>query len=131
MKNCCICNAEGSRYKCPTCTQPYCSASCCKSHKSTPCSPPESSEKCRDDEKKPQKYEFPTEDTVPLKKLELLRESEEVKECLRNPHVRDIARAILNDPDPTKTIALAMTEPIFVELADACLKVVEPENNPT
>lgn len=34
---------------------------------------------------------------------------------------------ILIDKNPTKAIASAMTEPIFVEMADACLKVVEPQ----
>lgn len=66
-------------------------------------------------------------------KLELLRGSKDVRDCLKNPHVRDIVTAILNDPDPTKAIGLAMTEPIFVELADACLQLVEPpdEERPT
>ena len=38
-------------------------------------------------------------------------------------------RGILTDKNPTSAIASAMTEPIFVEMADACLKVVEPEVN--
>lgn len=38
-------------------------------------------------------------------------------------------RAILTDANPTNAIALAMTEPIFVEVADACLKVVEPSDD--
>lgn len=71
------------------------------------------------------KYDFPTEDTVPVHKLEQLRDSEEVQNCLKNPQVRDIISFVLNDKDPTKAIAKAMTEPVFVDLADACLKVVE------
>lgn len=104
-----------------------CSATCCKSHKSVGCEPPPA--KVPTESREPVKYNFPTEDTVPLEKLELLGHSQEIKECLKNPHVRDIARAILNDSNPTKAIALAMTEPIFVELADACLRVVEPIDN--
>lgn len=34
-------------------------------------------------------------------------------------------KSILNSHNPTAEIALAMREPIFVEMADACLKVVE------
>ncbi|XP_011312038.1 zinc finger HIT domain-containing protein 3 [Fopius arisanus] len=131
MRNCCICSAESAAYKCPTCRQLYCSSACCRSHKSSPCSPPEAPEARGDDAKPPRGYDFPTEDTVPPQKLEQLRDNEDVKESLKNPHVRDIVRAILNDSDPTKAIALAMTEPIFVELADACLKVVEPQESPT
>ncbi|XP_008547006.1 zinc finger HIT domain-containing protein 3 [Microplitis demolitor] len=127
MKDCCVCQKKNSAYKCPTCKQFYCSATCCKSHKSVGCEPPPA--KVPTESREPVKYNFPTEDTVPLEKLELLGHSQEIKECLKNPHVRDIARAILNDSNPTKAIALAMTEPIFVELADACLRVVEPIDN--
>ncbi|KZC14406.1 hypothetical protein WN55_06870 [Dufourea novaeangliae] len=58
--------------------------------------------------------------------LEQLDYSEELKNCLRNLHLRDIMSAVLTDQNPTEAIALAMTEPIFVEMADVCLKVVEP-----
>ncbi|XP_053970517.1 zinc finger HIT domain-containing protein 3 [Hylaeus volcanicus] len=124
-KVCCVCKRTECSYKCPVCREPYCSIACCKVHKESNCEPP-----------KPQqseatkvntiKYEFPTEDTVPIEKLQQLHLSKELKNCLRNPHVRNIMRSILTDKNPTKAIALAMTEPIFVEMADACLKVVEP-----
>jgi len=74
-------------------------------------------------------YEFPTEDTVPPEKLQQLRHSKELKSCLKNPHVRQIMKSILNSENPSKAIALAMREPIFVEMADACLKIVEPQDN--
>ena len=102
-----------------------CSASCCKSHKETGCEPYKAEPSIEDVPKLRTSYDFPTEDTVPLEKLELLKGSEEVQACLKNPHVRDIVKAILNDINPTEAIRLAMMEPIFVELADACLKVVE------
>lgn len=35
-------------------------------------------------------------------------------------------KGIVYNDNPTKAIAEAMREPIFVEVADACLKVVEP-----
>ena len=73
-------------------------------------------------------YEFPTEDTVPIKKLEQLRYNEDVKNCLKNPQVRDIITSALKDKNPTKAIAKAMSEPVFVDLADACLKIVEPSD---
>lgn len=65
---------------------------------------------------------------MPIEKLKELRESGKLKEILKNPHVRDIMKAIMISPDPTEAIALAMKEPIFVEMADACVKVVEPSD---
>lgn len=76
-------------------------------------------------------YHYPTEDTIPLEKLEKLRESDDVKMCLANPHVRKIIEDTLTSADRTEAISRAMTEPIFVELADACLKVVEPQDTHT
>ncbi|KAK0178605.1 hypothetical protein PV327_007483 [Microctonus hyperodae] len=129
MKDCCVCLANDSRYKCPICKQNYCSAACCKAHKTVGCEPSRVENVEDVEPQKIVKYDFPTEDTVPLEKLQLLRYSDDVKECLNNPHVRDIIRGILHHSDPTSAIASAMTEPIFVELADACLKVVEPPDD--
>jgi zinc finger HIT domain-containing protein 3 len=30
---CCVCQEAGGRYKCPKCRLPYCSVSCCRTHK--------------------------------------------------------------------------------------------------
>ncbi|XP_031835058.2 zinc finger HIT domain-containing protein 3 [Nomia melanderi] len=129
-KVCCVCEKTECSYKCPTCKEPYCSAVCCKIHKVNNCQPKnEQTEPINDEKIKCKTYEFPTEDTVLIEKLEQLRYSEELKNILRNPHVRDIMSAILTDENPTKAIALAMTEPIFVEMADVCLKIVEPPGN--
>lgn len=127
-KVCCVCGKEKSSYKCPVCKEPYCSIDCYKSHKTRNCESPKTQEmNDTEDAKGAVKYDFPTEDTVPIEKLKLLRDSKELKDCLKNPHVRNIMRAILTDKNPTKAIALAMTEPIFIEVADACLKVVESQ----
>ncbi|XP_020279017.1 zinc finger HIT domain-containing protein 3 [Pseudomyrmex gracilis] len=124
--NCCVCGKDVAPYKCPKCRQPYCSVACCKNHKIQPCTSPELPDKSQEQRVAEQNYNFPTEDTVPQEKLQQLRHSEDLKECLKNPHVRDIMRGILNSSNPTEAIALAMTEPIFVEMADICLKIVEP-----
>ncbi|XP_017885420.1 zinc finger HIT domain-containing protein 3 [Ceratina calcarata] len=127
-KVCCVCGKEESSYKCPVCKEPYCSIDCCKSHKTKNCELSKPQEKnAIEDVKGAVKYDFPTEDTVPIEKLRQLRDSEDLKDCLKNPHVRNIMRGILADKNPTKAIASAMTEPIFVEMADACLKVVESQ----
>lgn len=132
-RECYVCKKTEASYKCPVCREPYCSAVCCKAHKADGCSkPPEAPQAAvavGAQVSAPVKYDFPTEDTVPIEKLEKLKDSRELKECLKNPHVRNIMRAILTDPNPTKMIAYAMSEPIFVEMADACLKVIEPPDD--
>lgn len=98
---------------------------CCKEHKSQACEPPKLPEKPKEHESE-RKYQFPTEDTVPVEKLQQLWHSKELKECLKYPDLRDIMKAVLNDPNPTKAIASAMKIPSFVKMVDTCLKIVEP-----
>ncbi|XP_012524444.2 zinc finger HIT domain-containing protein 3 [Monomorium pharaonis] len=129
IKTCCVCGKDGASYKCPTCRAPYCSIGCCKEHKVQPCKPSVLSERAKESQISERKYEFPTEDTVPVEKLQQLRNSKELIKCLENPHLHDIMKAVVNSPDPTEMIALAMKEPIFVEMANACLKVVEPSDD--
>ncbi|XP_012273180.1 zinc finger HIT domain-containing protein 3 [Orussus abietinus] len=125
-RSCHVCKSSNAPYKCPVCLEPYCSLGCCKTHKSRGCERrvPDMAE--HQSEAPLMEYKFPTEDTVPVEKLFSLRQSEEVKHCLKNPHVRNIIKEVLKHQNPTDAIAEAMVEPIFVELADACLKIVEP-----
>ena len=44
-----------------------------------------------------------------------------------NPHVRKILENLVGSEDADVAIKEAMQEPIFLELANECLKVVEPE----
>ena len=59
--------------------------------------------------------------------VSFLVQSDELKECLSNPHVRDILKSLVQSQTPEASIKEAMKEPIFLELAHACLKIVEPE----
>ncbi|XP_014474112.1 PREDICTED: zinc finger HIT domain-containing protein 3 [Dinoponera quadriceps] len=133
IKICCVCKKKDVPYKCPTCRKPYCSVACCKEHKAQVCEPPKVSanlEEPQESNNIKQRYLFPTEDTVPVEKLEKLRDSNELKQCLANPHVREMLKEVVHSRDPTKAIANAMREPIFVEMADACLKIAElPEED--
>ncbi|XP_011506429.1 PREDICTED: zinc finger HIT domain-containing protein 3 [Ceratosolen solmsi marchali] len=130
IKICCICEFENAKYKCPKCKKFYCSVACCSKHKENCTGSIESNncdiENSDSTEKTNVPYSFPTEDTVPIEKLEQLRYSKDLKNYLKTSQVRDIITEVLKDNNPTKAIANAMTEPLFVELADACLKVVEP-----
>lgn len=58
--------------------------------------------------------------------MQLLGKNEEVKDLLKNKHLRDLLTQIDSCENPEKMMQKAMLEPIFVELADACLKVVDP-----
>ncbi|XP_063825666.1 zinc finger HIT domain-containing protein 3 [Ostrinia nubilalis] len=126
MNACIQCN-EASSYKCPICRKPYCSVACCKLHRETPCTAPEIPKV--EPPKEPMTFDFPTEDTVPIEKLELLKQSSEVKACLDNPHVRTILELLDKSPHPDQLIQEYMQEPIFTEFVDACLKVVQPPEN--
>ncbi|KMQ94614.1 zinc finger hit domain-containing protein 3-like protein [Lasius niger] len=104
-----------------------CSVTCCKEHKNQTCEPPKLPEEPIKHESI-REYKFPTEDTVLVEKLQQLQYSKELKECLKRPDLRDIMKAVLNNPNPTEAIASAMRMPLFVEMADVCLKIVEPSD---
>lgn len=107
-----------------------CSVTCCRKHKDVCVKKSEfQNDEVIENKISTTQYNFHTEDTVAMEKLEELRYSDEIKTCLKNPQVRDIIRGVLSSPNSTVAIAKAMTEPIFVELADACLKIVEPSDN--
>ncbi|XP_014232926.1 zinc finger HIT domain-containing protein 3 [Trichogramma pretiosum] len=131
-KTCCVCSRDNSSYRCPKCRRPYCSISCHHIHKQDDLLHDTEFVRALEAEKEAQKvvstpksYKYPTESTVPMEKLERLRQNEELKNCLKNPHLKDYVREILEDSDPTGAISRAMKEPLFVELADHCLKVVQ------
>jgi len=124
--NCSICKEnKESKYKCPKCRIPYCSVACWKTHKAEDCvrlaqpQPEVSKEQTN-------LYNFPTEDTVPLEKLQLLEHNQELKNILCNKHLRALLLAIDQSSNPSDAMQQAMLEPIFVEFADECLKVIEP-----
>ncbi|XP_053609650.1 zinc finger HIT domain-containing protein 3 [Plodia interpunctella] len=126
MTICIQCGGE-PKYKCPTCCKPYCSVACCKEHKQSPCSAPPAPEPSSVETHIT--YDYPTEDTVSPEKLELLEKSQEVKKCLENLHVREILEQLDKSPHPDELIQEYMQEPIFTELVDACLNVVEPSSD--
>ncbi|KAK4873705.1 hypothetical protein RN001_013065 [Aquatica leii] len=125
MKTCVVCNNNEGKYKCPTCLVYYCSVSCCNQHRANKCTLAKRKEEEIEDDSN--KYEFTTRDTVPLKKLKLLENDETVKNVLSNTHLRNLLTAVDKSKNPEDIMQKVMLEPIFVEFADACLKVVEPE----
>ncbi|KAJ8731271.1 hypothetical protein PYW07_004435 [Mythimna separata] len=125
----CIQCEQIAKYKCPICREPYCSVPCYKTHKENPCNPPPEQPKQIDDSNdKEREYDYPTEDTVPVEKLKQLEQSTDLKKCLENPHVRDILELLDKSPYPDELMKEYMQEPIFTEFVDACLKVVQPQD---
>ncbi|XP_059607359.1 zinc finger HIT domain-containing protein 3 [Phlebotomus argentipes] len=123
--NCVICEENSAKYKCPTCAVPYCSVVCCKKHKESPCDAPQSSLKPVTRAKST--ILFPTEDTVPEQTLEMLRNSAELKDLLRNPHLRRLLQELDGVQNAEKAMSAAMQEPLFTEFADQVLRIVEPQ----
>jgi hypothetical protein len=55
-----------------------------------------------------------------------------MQQILQNPHLRELLVSVDSSPNPERAMQLAMQEPLFVEFADECLRVIEPiENAPT
>lgn len=130
-KRCEVCSAKTAKYKCPKCRLKYCSVGCYKTHQSQQCQPVEAPHRqaVEDAEEHVPQHQvlFPTDDTVPSRTLEKLRECEELKNLLGNPHLRDLLREVDGAANAGAAMRRAMLEPIFTEFADAALGVVEPD----
>ncbi|XP_021473062.2 zinc finger HIT domain-containing protein 3 [Oncorhynchus mykiss] len=140
MQICNVCSGETPKYRCPACRIRYCSLSCYKTHKANDtCQPlkqsvpppvqdlngaysnvsaedPWTVEDLLDDDQT---------DKVPLQRLRRLGKSEELRELLRNPHLRQLMSSLDAADSKADAIKTAMQEPLFVELSDQCLQIVE------
>uniref|UniRef100_A0A8B9F777 Zinc finger HIT-type containing 3 n=1 Tax=Amazona collaria TaxID=241587 RepID=A0A8B9F777_9PSIT len=136
-RRCAVCGAAGvAKYRCPRCAAAYCSVPCCRTHR----------ERCTPEPKREQEppAALPTapadspwsvddilseddeRDRVPLQKLKLLGESEELRTLLLNPHLRQLLITVDQAEDKSSLMKKYMQEPLFVEFADCCLGIVEP-----
>lgn len=66
---------------------------------------------------------------VPQEHLERLAHSAELKRVLANPELRRFLTFINTTHNPKGFMNLAMQEPLFLEFANICLKVLHPELN--
>ncbi|KAM6970626.1 zinc finger HIT domain-containing protein 3 [Aplochiton taeniatus] len=64
-------------------------------------------------------------DKVPFQRLQLLGQSRELRDLLQNPHLRQLLRSIDAADSKADAMKAAMQEPLFVELSDKCLKIVD------
>ncbi|XP_075024505.1 glucosaminyl-phosphatidylinositol-acyltransferase PIGW isoform X3 [Calonectris borealis] len=145
---CGVCGAAGAaKYRCPRCAAAYCSVPCCRTHKER-CTPEPKREQERERAAAGQVFpggpnrggqhadspwsvediltEDDEQDRVPLQKLKLLGESEELRSLLLNPHLRQLLLTVDQAEDKSSLMKKYMQEPLFVEFADCCLRIVEP-----
>jgi hypothetical protein len=55
-----------------------------------------------------------------------------MQQILQNPHLQELLVSVDRSPNAERAMQLAMQEPLFVEFADECLKIIEPiEDAPT
>ncbi|GFS01031.1 zinc finger HIT domain-containing protein 3 [Elysia marginata] len=143
MAACVVCKIETNKYRCPKCLQRYCSVTCCRVHKelcaeksdviklasSTAVQREQIGKPCFEKEIHPAFREDTNEtDQVPEHLLQELGRSSTIAALLENPHLRAMMENLVNTDKPDMAMASAMQEPIFTELADACLRIVDREN---
>ncbi|XP_062072263.1 zinc finger HIT domain-containing protein 3 isoform X1 [Lepus europaeus] len=138
----CVICLEKPKYRCPSCRVPYCSLACFRTHKEQ-CNP-----ETRPVEKKRSAVSAKTtkpvenqgnddsvadflnsdeeEDRVSLQNLRNLGESATLRSLLLNPHLRQLIISLDQGDDKAKLMRDYMQEPLFVEFADCCLRIVEP-----
>lgn len=58
-----------------------------------------------------------------------LEDNEELKKILANPHLRNLLEKVDKSENPDAAMQMAMVEPLFVEFADECLKVIQPRES--
>ena len=81
-----------------------------------------------DTEEKSYLLEVPDEFIIPLERLQELQHSEELKNLLQNHHLRKFLKYAHETYNTSGFMKLAMNEPLFIEFADSCLKVIHPED---
>ncbi|XP_032354220.1 zinc finger HIT domain-containing protein 3 [Camelus ferus] len=143
----CVICLEKPKYRCPACHVPYCSVACFRKHKEQ-CNPethpvqkkiPALTAKTKkpvedkDDDDDDSVADFldsdEEEDRVSLQNLKNLGESAALRSLLLNPHLRQLMVSLDQADNKAKLMRACMQEPLFVEFADCCLRIVEPSQN--
>lgn len=69
------------------------------------------------------------EDRVSVQNLKNLEESAALRSLLLNPHLRELMVSLDQGDNKAKLMRACMQEPLFVEFADCCLRIVEPNQS--
>ncbi|NWV78080.1 ZNHI3 protein, partial [Dasyornis broadbenti] len=140
---CAECGARGAaRYRCPRCGTAYCSVPCCRTHRGEwGLEGPGGAGRGRGRGRAGANAGLPwsvedilseedEQDRVPLQKLKLLGKLGNWEcswvDLLLNPHLRQLLLTIDQAQDKSSLMRKFMQEPLFVEFADCCLRIVEP-----
>ncbi|XP_028341557.1 zinc finger HIT domain-containing protein 3 isoform X2 [Physeter macrocephalus] len=113
----CVICLEKPKYRCPACRVPYCSLTCFWEHKDD------------DDSVADFLNSDEEEDRVSLQNLKNLGESAALRSLLLSPHLRQLMVSLDQADDKAKLMRACMQEPLFLEFADCCLRIVEPSPN--
>ncbi|KAG8520186.1 Zinc finger HIT domain-containing protein 3 [Galemys pyrenaicus] len=143
----CVICLEKPKYRCPACRVPYCSVTCFREHKEQ-CNPetraverkirpalatkttsPAENQDDGDDAIADFLDSDEEEDRVSLQNLKNLEESAALRGLLLNPHLRELMVRLDQGDNKAKLMRACMQEPLFVEFADCCLRIVEPSQN--
>ncbi|XP_014717773.1 zinc finger HIT domain-containing protein 3 [Equus asinus] len=143
----CVICLEKPKYRCPACRVPYCSVTCFRKHKEQ-CNPetrpverkirsaltaktlkPVENKDDDDDSVADFLNSDEEEDRVSLQILKNLGESAALRSLLLNPHLRQLMVSLDQGDNKAKLMRACMQEPLFVEFADCCLRIVEPSQN--
>ncbi|KAM9598069.1 zinc finger HIT domain-containing protein 3 [Trichechus inunguis] len=141
----CVVCLEKPKYRCPACRVPYCSVTCFRKHKEQ-CNPEthpvkkkssslpiKTTKPVEDKDDESSIADFlnsdEEEDRVSLQNLKNLGDSAPLRSLLLNPHLRQLMVSLDQGDDKAKLMRAYMQEPLFVEFADCCLRIVEPSQN--
>jgi len=125
---CQVCDNSEKKYCCPTCKIKYCSLVCYKSHKDF-CSAQPISHSVDTAPSEEVVYQYQTSNTVPVDRLQELAKSDNLKQLLQNPHLRDFLTRLDSADNPVRLMRSAMQEPIFLEFVDTCLDIIDPDKD--
>ncbi|XP_032768580.1 zinc finger HIT domain-containing protein 3 [Rattus rattus] len=138
----CVICSEKPKYRCPACRVPYCSVACFQKHKEqcnsevrpvekSPTVVPVRTEENKGDDSSIADFLNSDEedDRVSVQSLKNLGKSETLRSLLLNPHLRQLMINLDQGDNKAKLMKACMQEPLFVEFADCCLRIVEPSQN--
>ncbi|XP_064438352.1 zinc finger HIT domain-containing protein 3 isoform X2 [Mirounga angustirostris] len=115
----CVICLEKPKYRCPACRVPYCSVTCFRKHK----------EQCNPETRSTEKKVRSAVTAKTIKPAENKGESAALRSLLLNPHLRQLMVSLDQGDNKAKLMRACMQEPLFVEFADCCLRIVEPSQD--
>ncbi|KAL3696880.1 hypothetical protein R1sor_010956 [Riccia sorocarpa] len=131
---CGVCIEADSKYKCPSCLTPYCSLSCYKTHKATPCTkstphPPTNEDDAA--QQPPRSFEENEDESgwrLRRAQLEAIAASDDIRRMLRDEELRKIIQRIDSSVTPEKDLDKAMEGEALKQFTEKVLAVINSED---